>query len=208
MKAVDTANERPDEALSFAVSTTFIRFSVDEWHLLKVGCLRGGGVFMAEAKPLSFSRTKCAETRVTSRSIPHHAHTHTQTHNPGRETDAQTTHDVNAKRTDARAKRNAGRQQGDHHKQFQSREHREGHARAAHSHAATQASTHACVAHAALRAGTPRRAESPANAPMRLPAWAANSAGERCPQTAASPCTACEARGLCPEPTKITRRRR
>jgi hypothetical protein len=28
---------------------------------------------MAEAKPLSFSRTKCAETRVTSRSIPHHA---------------------------------------------------------------------------------------------------------------------------------------
>ena len=133
---------------------------------------------------------------------------HTQTHNPGRETDAQTTHDVNAKRTDARAKRNAARQQGDHHKQFQSREHREGHARAAHSHAATQASTHACVAHAALRAGTPRRAESPANAPMRLPAWAANSAGERCPQTAASPCTACEARGLCPEPTKITRRRR
>jgi len=32
---------------------------------------------------------------------------YTQTHNPGRETDAQTTHDVNAKRTDARAKRNA-----------------------------------------------------------------------------------------------------
>ena len=37
----------------------------------------------------------------------------TQTHNPGRETDAQTTHDVNAKRTaGARAKRNAARQQG------------------------------------------------------------------------------------------------
>ena len=49
MKAVDTANERPDEALSFVVSTTFIRFSVDEWHLLEVGCLRGGGVFVAEA---------------------------------------------------------------------------------------------------------------------------------------------------------------
>ena len=48
MKAVDTANERPDEALSFAVSTTFIRFSVDEWHVLKVGCLRGGGVFGVE----------------------------------------------------------------------------------------------------------------------------------------------------------------
>ena len=37
MQAVDTAIERPAQALSFAVSTTFIRFSVDEWHVLKVG---------------------------------------------------------------------------------------------------------------------------------------------------------------------------
>ena len=64
---------------------------------------------------------------------------YTQTHNPGRETDAQstdTTHDVNAKRTDARAKRNAARHataRGPSQTQFhfQSREHTtQGHARA------------------------------------------------------------------------------
>ena len=49
MKVVDTANERPDQALSFAISTTFTRLSVDEWHVLKVVGLRCGGVFAALA---------------------------------------------------------------------------------------------------------------------------------------------------------------
>ena len=66
MKAVDTANERPDEALSFAVSTTFIRFSVDEWHLLKVGCLRGGGVLVAQVKSLYVEYGKRSGVKIVS----------------------------------------------------------------------------------------------------------------------------------------------
>ena len=50
--------------LSFAVSTTFIRFSVDEWHLLKVGCLRGGGVLVAQVKSLYVEYMKRSGVKI------------------------------------------------------------------------------------------------------------------------------------------------